>query len=79
MKEYSFGPELDRHTGGRYVELDLIVPEFVKKSPTWEKLPWFPSFEADRTGGRAVDTVTLYIIRDRSFVLVFPGPASLLK
>src|SRR5262249_33775373 len=44
MKDYSFGPELDRLAGGRYIELDLIVPEYVKKSPTWEKLPWFAAF-----------------------------------
>src|SRR5262249_50079392 len=34
-KEYSFGPELDRLAHGRYLELDLIVPEFVKKTPVW--------------------------------------------
>lgn len=71
-KDYSFGPELDRLTGGRYVELDLIVPEFVKKTPVWEKLPWYSSFEAQRTSGRNLDTATLYVIGERSYVLVFP-------
>jgi hypothetical protein len=77
MKDYTFGPELDRLVSGRYIELDLIVPEFVKKSATWEKLPWFPSFEADRapaspTGGAARENVTLYATGDKSFVLIFP-------
>jgi hypothetical protein len=72
-KEYSFGPDLDRLSGGRYVELDLIVPEYVKKSPTWEKLPWFASFEADHAGGKTVDKATLYVVGERSLVLVFPN------
>ena len=72
-KDYSFGPELDRLTGGRYIELDLIVPEFVKKTPVWEKLPWYASFEADRASGAPQDKATLYVVGERSFVLVFPS------
>lgn len=72
-KEYSFGPSLDRLTGGRYVELDIIVPEFVKKTPTWEQLPWYASFEAERDVGRASGQTTLYVLGERSFVIVFPG------
>jgi hypothetical protein len=70
-KEYSFGPELDRLTGGRYVELDLIVPEFVKKSAVWEKLAWYPAFEADQKRGPH-GGATLYVVGERSFALVFP-------
>lgn len=66
-KDYSFGPELDRLVAGRYVELDLIVPEFVKATPSWQKLPWYASFEADKDR----DRTTLYRTRERSFVLVF--------
>lgn len=72
-KEYSFGPEVDRLTGGRYIELDLIVPEFVKKTPAWEKLPWYAAFEAERAAGAPLDKATLYVVGDRSFVLVFPA------
>lgn len=70
LAEYSFGPELDRLTGGRYVELDVIVPEFVKKTPAWEKLPWFAAFEADRAGHARA---TLYVLGERSFTLVLPS------
>lgn len=69
-RPYSFGPELDQLVSGAYVELDLIVPEFVKKTPVWEKLPWYPSFEAD-AAGRSTDATTLYQTGERSFVLVF--------
>lgn len=74
MKEYSFGPELDRLAGGRYVELDLIVPEYVKSSPVWEKLPWYAAFERARARG-TLDTTTVYAVGERSFVLVFPPSA----
>jgi hypothetical protein len=79
MKDYSFGPELDRMTNGRYIELDLIVPEYVKKNATWEKLPWFASFEADAAANANEasagkhDKATLYVVGEKSFVLVFPA------
>ena len=73
MKAYSFGPELDALTKGRYIELDLIVPEFIKKSPTWEKLAWFSAFEADRAANRHQDKTTLYVLGERSFTLIFPA------
>ncbi|MFO0739166.1 MAG: hypothetical protein U0270_24930 [Labilithrix sp.] len=73
MKQYSFGPELDELTKGRYVELDLIVPEYIKRSPTWEKLPWFASFEADKAANKFQDKTTLYVLGERSFTLIFPA------
>ena len=47
LRQYSFGPELVGHDGGRYVELDLIVPEYVKPTEIWQKLPWYAAFQAD--------------------------------
>lgn len=73
LRQYSFGPELAATTGGRYIELDLIVPEYVKTTEVWSKLPWFGAFQAD-TGPR--DKPTLYRVGERSFVLVFAATAS---
>ncbi len=69
-KDYTFGPDLLAATGGRYVELDLVVPEYIKPSPTWQALPWYATHEA----GSAEDPAraTLYQVGERSFVLVFP-------
>lgn len=71
LRQYSFGPELSATTAGRYVELDLIVPEYVKKTDIWEKLPWFAAYQADTAAGAPRDKPTLYRVADRSFVLIF--------
>ncbi len=76
LRQYSFGPELAAATGGRYVELDLIVPEYVKNTDTWEKLPWFAAFQADTAAGVPRDKPSLYRLGDRSFVLIFAATAS---
>jgi hypothetical protein len=73
LRKFSFGPELMTTTGGRYVELDLIVPEYVKKTESWEKLPWYASWTAD-TGPK--DKPTLYVLGPGSFVLLFAATAA---
>jgi hypothetical protein len=73
LRQYSFGPELSTATSGRYVELDLIVPEYVKATDVWQKLPWYAAFQAD-TGPR--DQPRLYRLADRSFVLIFASSAA---
>lgn len=65
---WSFAKELDEVVGGRYVELDLIVPEFIKDNDSWKSLLWFDAYDANRFG-----TVTVLIaMGPRSYALVFP-------
>jgi hypothetical protein len=73
-EKMSFGPELDRSTQGKYVELDLIVPEYIKDTDVWRALEWYPAYDRARFGDRTV----LFQPRPRSYVLVFPmtRPAS---
>lgn len=67
-EDFSFGPSLSAATGDRYVELDLIVPEFVRDTDAWRALPWYASFDPKIHGKKAV----LFETGPRSFVLVFP-------
>jgi len=42
---WSFGPKLRSLVRGRYVEVDLIVPEYIRDEPPWTSLPWVPRFD----------------------------------
>jgi hypothetical protein len=64
---WSFGPALSKRTGGRYVELDLIVPEFIKDNDSWRALPWYAHFDADKHPSK----VTLFQLGPGSYVLIF--------
>ena len=65
---WSFGPELSARVKGRYVEVDLFVPEFILETESWKKLEWYPHF--DRT--RHPDKTTLFNPHPGSYVLIFP-------
>jgi len=67
-EDFSFGPSLSAATNDHYVELDLIVPEFVRDTEAWRALPWYASFDPKTHGKKAV----LFETGPRSFVLVFP-------
>lgn len=50
-KPFAFGAELSRVTGGKYVAVDLIVPEFVGDTDVWKALPWYPHWPKLATEG----------------------------
>jgi hypothetical protein len=68
LRDFSFGPELASATEGRYVSLDILVPEFVLRDEDARKEPWFPAFE------RHVSTTRTLLIRQApdSYLLFFP-------
>ncbi len=65
---WSYGPRLMERTEGRYVALDVIVPEFIKDTPAWRALPWYAHYNADRLGHNAI----LFNPEPHSYVLVLP-------
>ncbi|WP_437708935.1 hypothetical protein WMF45_32350 [Sorangium sp. So ce448] len=67
-ERWSFGPELSAITGGKYVELDLIVREFIKESESWRALPWYPHFDREEHPDKAV----LFNPAPGSYTLIFP-------
>jgi hypothetical protein len=60
FKDYTFGPALLDAFKGRYLELDLLVPEYVRDDEDLVKLPWFKPAMARAARGQTV--------------LVSPGP-----
>jgi hypothetical protein len=69
---WSYAPALSASVEGRFVALDLIVPEFIRDDETWRALPWWPLYRPERLG----DKSTLFRTGDHSFVLVFPRTRS---
>ncbi len=70
-RTWSYGPRLMKRTEGRYVALDVIVPEFIKDTPAWRALPWYAHYNADRLGQDAI----LFNPEAHSYVLVLPRSA----
>jgi hypothetical protein len=68
QEPWSFGPKLAADTENHYLELDLIVPEFVKTSEAWRNLPWFSAFDREHLSAETL----LYRAAPHSFVLIFP-------
>ncbi|HYQ04212.1 MAG TPA: hypothetical protein VER96_36320 [Polyangiaceae bacterium] len=68
QESWSFGPQLARATHDRYIELDLIVPEFVKDTDAWRTMPWFPAFDREHLS----DETLLYRPSANSYALIFP-------
>lgn len=65
-EEWSYAKAADEATGGKFVEVDLIVPELAAGDATSKRQPWFGLV----TG--ADDKVHVFKRGERSFVLVLP-------
>jgi hypothetical protein len=68
LAAYAFGPAMAKALEGRYVELDLYVPEFIEKDRGITSQPWYQTYRRAYRRGQ----VTLVRRSDSSFALVFP-------
>ncbi len=68
---WAFGPALSQYVGGRYVELDLYVPEFIEATDTWRALPFYAAYQKAKSAGKP----TLFRVGTKSYVLVFAPSA----
>ena len=69
VAEWSYAAQVDQATGGHFVEIDLIVPEFAEGDPVSQKQPWFPLV------GAAGSSVRVWQRGERSFVVILPRSA----
>ena len=65
---WAFGPALEKRVKGRYVALDLFVPEFIEDTEVWRALSWYAHYDKVKLGSKT----TLFKLGDKSFVLIFP-------
>jgi hypothetical protein len=68
-RAWSFGPQLVTSTVGRYLELDLIVAEYIKDTDTWRRLPWYKHFDPKRNPGKT----TLFRLAPNAYAMIFPA------
>jgi hypothetical protein len=71
-EDFSFGPELAKATGERYVELDLVIPEQIKDTETWRAQPWYAQYTAQNPSTDAY----LLSWAPHAYALVFPRATS---
>jgi hypothetical protein len=46
LAPFSYGPAIFRATAGRYVEVDLYVPEYLERNAAMHAEPWYPVWQA---------------------------------
>jgi hypothetical protein len=70
---WSYGPDLERSLGKRYVEVDLFVPELIEGDENLARESWYPTFMK-----RQSTEHVLLLERDQSsYVIIFKrGPSS---
>lgn len=68
LAAYTFGPKVLEEFQGRYLEIDLYVPEYVERDPNMTKEPWFALYKRRFRPGQ-----TAVIRRQQgSYIIVFP-------
>ncbi len=67
-ESWSYGPRLSKVKGVAYVELDLIVPEYIRDDATWRSLAWHALYDPAAEPSR----FTLFRTAQKAFTLVFP-------
>lgn len=66
-QKFTYGKNMLQLTGGRYIALDLIVPEYIKPTDVWMSLPWYEHFDAANPPAET----TLFQTDEHSYVLIF--------
>ncbi len=69
--EWSFGPALAAHVGGRYVAIDLYVPELIDDTDAWKRLAFYPYYDPARLGAK-----TTVFRQGKTIVIVLPRTAT---
>lgn len=66
VEDWSYAARVDQLTGGKFVEVDLIIPELAEADPAMKTQPWFPVVASKEPG------LKVWKRGERSFVIIFP-------
>ncbi|OGJ91697.1 MAG: hypothetical protein A2487_13375 [Candidatus Raymondbacteria bacterium RifOxyC12_full_50_8] len=66
MGNAAFGPALKKMTKGKYVEVDVFVPEFIASDEEYRKETWFPAYQKNA----GPDSVILFRPGPDRFVII---------
>ena len=69
VAEWSYAADVDRATGGHFVEIDVIVPALAEADPAAQRQPWAALARAPRDPARPV---LVWTRGERSFVVLLP-------
>ncbi len=70
VEEWSYAARVDKLTGDKFVEIDLIVPELAEADAGAQKQPWYELVKSTEP------SVRVWKRGERSFVVVFPRTPS---
>lgn len=70
-EDWSYAARLVERTKGRYVEVDLFVPDFIRDDETWRKFEWRAHYDPAAHPDRAV----VFHPRDHGYVVILPHKA----
>lgn len=68
LAPYTFGPKVLDEQNGRYLEVDLYVPEYIERDPSMLKEPWFALYKKRVRPGQT----TVIRRQQGSYIIVFP-------
>jgi hypothetical protein len=68
---YAFGQSAQKAAQGRYLEVDLLVPEYIDAYQAMQKEPWFPIYRREHEGPERSRQVLLIRRGPSSYVVIF--------
>jgi hypothetical protein len=68
LEEFSFAPQVTKMVKGKYLEVDLYVPEFIENEESVTAEAWYPIWQKQAQPGKP----TLVRRSPRSYIIVFP-------
>jgi len=74
-EQWSFAKSLDDLSNHKYVELDLVVPEYVGTTKAWQDMPWYKAFQKSAScegAQKARKKTIVYTTSPRAYALIFP-------